>query len=234
MFISLLFVLMLNDKSLINLLYYFLNFIMTLTEYTSFIWKHPFMIVETFKSKSLVVSRYYPAQPFCPVLVLTFALGNFLVAHICAWHHFLGVWLYSNYTTGHWNMERVLCLILPSSLVESASSTFILLCQSFLWECISWRGLLHYSEGLVFVSRKYCSTELFPTTKEFSRMTRDRIRTRKRHLISRKITDENDHSQTGEGEEIATPPSQSTSHRRGRPEELTEIIQATLSKQNQK
>jgi hypothetical protein len=37
-----------------------------------------------------------------------------------------------------------------------------------------------------------------------SRVTRDR--SRKRHQSSRKITDKNDHSQTGQGEEIATPP----------------------------
>ncbi len=101
----------------------------------------------------LAVSRHCPAQPFRPVLVLTFALGNFLVACICTWHHFLGVRLYSNYIIGHQNSERVLCLILPSWLVKSVSSTSILCCQSYLWECISRRGLLHYSEGSVFVTR---------------------------------------------------------------------------------
>ncbi len=101
----------------------------------------------------LAVSKHYPAQPFCPVLVLAFALGNFLDAHVCAWHHFLGVWLYSNYTIGHQNLVRVLCLILPSHLVKSVSSTSILHCQSFLWECISRRGLSHYTEGSVFVLR---------------------------------------------------------------------------------
>jgi hypothetical protein len=35
-------------------------------------------------------------------------------------------------------------------------------------------------------------------------MTRGRIRKKKQ--TSRKSTDENDHSQTGQGEEIATPP----------------------------
>ncbi len=101
----------------------------------------------------LAVSRHYPAQPFRPVLVLTFALGNFLVACICTWHHFLGVWLYSNYTIGHQNFESVLCLILPSHLVESVSSASILRCKSYLQECISRSGLLHYSEGSVFVLR---------------------------------------------------------------------------------
>jgi hypothetical protein len=33
-----------------------------------------------------------------------------------------------------------------------------------------------------------------------------RGRSRNRHQKSRKSTDENDHSQTGQGEEIATPP----------------------------
>ncbi len=101
----------------------------------------------------LAFSRNYPAQPFHPVLVLAFALSNSLVACICAWHHFLGVQLYSNYTIGHQNLERVLCLFLPSRLVESVSSVSILHCQSFLWECISRRGLMHYREGSLFVLR---------------------------------------------------------------------------------
>jgi hypothetical protein len=50
-----------------------------------------------------------------------------------------------------------------------------------------------------------------------------RGRSRKRHRTSKKSTDENDHSQTGQGEEIATPPAQGTSPRRGRPEEFTEM-----------
>jgi hypothetical protein len=50
-----------------------------------------------------------------------------------------------------------------------------------------------------------------------------RGRSRKRYQISRKKTDENDHSQTGHGEEIVTPPAQCTSPRRGRPEEFTEM-----------
>jgi hypothetical protein len=47
-------------------------------------------------------------------------------------------------------------------------------------------------------------------------MTRGRIREKK--CNSRKSTDENDHFQTRQGEEIATPPAQCTSPRRGRPE----------------
>jgi hypothetical protein len=50
-----------------------------------------------------------------------------------------------------------------------------------------------------------------------------RGRSIKRHQSSRKSTDENDHSQTGQGEEISTPPAQCTSPRRGRPEEFTEM-----------
>jgi hypothetical protein len=52
-----------------------------------------------------------------------------------------------------------------------------------------------------------------------------RGKSRKRHWSSRKSTDENDHSQTGQVEEIATPPEWCTSPRRGRPEELTEMNQ---------
>jgi hypothetical protein len=50
-----------------------------------------------------------------------------------------------------------------------------------------------------------------------------RGRSRKRHQNSRKSTDENDHSQTGQGEEISTPSALCTSPRRGRPEELIEM-----------
>ena len=40
--------------------------------------RHPLVVVESFKSKSLSVSRHYhPEQPFRPDLVLTFALGFF-------------------------------------------------------------------------------------------------------------------------------------------------------------
>ncbi len=42
-----------------------------------------------------------------------------------------------------------------------------------------------------------------------------RGRSRKRYRTSRKSTDESDHSQTGQGEEIATSPAQCTSLRRG-------------------
>jgi hypothetical protein len=61
----------------------------------------------------------------------------------------------------------------------------------------------------------------FLTQKSVSRMTRGR--SQKRHQSSRKSTDDNDHSQTGQGEEIATPPAQHISPRRGRPEDITEM-----------
>jgi hypothetical protein len=50
---------------------------MALTEHTNFILRHPLVIVEAFKSKSLAVTRHYSAQPFHPVLVLAFALATF-------------------------------------------------------------------------------------------------------------------------------------------------------------
>ncbi len=53
----------------------------------------------------------------------------------------------------------------------------------------------------------------FLTQKSVSRMTRGR--SRKRYQTSRKSTDENGHSQTAQGEEIATPPAWHTSPRRG-------------------
>ncbi len=50
-----------------------------------------------------------------------------------------------------------------------------------------------------------------------------RVRSRKRHRSSRKSTDENCHSQTGQGKEIATPPAQHISPRRERPQDFTEM-----------
>jgi hypothetical protein len=50
-----------------------------------------------------------------------------------------------------------------------------------------------------------------------------RGRSRKKKQTSRKSTDENNHSQSGQGEEIATPPAQRTSPRRGRPEKFIEL-----------
>ncbi len=61
----------------------------------------------------------------------------------------------------------------------------------------------------------------FLAQKSVSRMTRGR--SQKRHWSSRKSTDENDHSQTGQGEEIATPPAQHISPRGGRQEDFTEM-----------
>jgi hypothetical protein len=53
----------------------------------------------------------------------------------------------------------------------------------------------------------------FLTQKSVSRIIRGRGR--KKHRTPRKSTDENDHSQSGQGEEIATPPARRTSPRRG-------------------
>ncbi len=50
-----------------------------------------------------------------------------------------------------------------------------------------------------------------------------RGRSRKRSQTSKKSTDENVRSQTGQGEEIATPPARCTNPRRGRPEEFIEM-----------
>ena len=108
---------------------------------------------------SLMISMHYAAHPFCLVLVLAFVLGNYLVACICTRRHFLGVRLYSNYTIGCQNLERVLCLILPSHLVKTVSSRSILRCQYFLRECVSRWGLLHYSEGTVSVLRYHSTSK---------------------------------------------------------------------------
>jgi hypothetical protein len=53
-----------------------------------------------------------------------------------------------------------------------------------------------------------------------------RGRSRKRSQTSRKSTDENVHSQTEQGEEIAIPPARRISPRRGRPEEFIEMNQS--------
>jgi hypothetical protein len=50
-----------------------------------------------------------------------------------------------------------------------------------------------------------------------------RGKSQKRYRTSKKSRYENDHSQTQQGEEIATPPAQCTSLRRGRPEDFTEM-----------
>ncbi len=56
-----------------------------------------------------------------------------------------------------------------------------------------------------------------------------RGRSRKRCQTSRKSTDEKDHSQTGQGEEIATPPAQCTSPRRGTEMNSSNPLQAEES-----
>ncbi len=60
------------------------TFTLSLTDNTFVIWKHPVVIVETFKIKVyLPVSRPYPAPPFRPVLVLAFAWQLFSSLHLC-------------------------------------------------------------------------------------------------------------------------------------------------------
>ncbi len=109
--------------------------------------------------------------------------------------------MYSNSNIGRQNFERVLCLILPSRLVESVSFA-ILHCQSYLQECISRRGVLHYGREQYSARGSTAALNCFLTQKSVSRMGRGR----KRYRTPRKSTDENDHSQSGQGEEIATTP----------------------------
>ncbi len=154
-----------NDKSLSNLLY-FPNFSSVIDRTHQIYLKTPCCDSWDIQGQSL--SRGVKAFSCTTLFSRSWCLhlpGNFLVACICTWRHFLGVQLYSNSTICRQNFERVLCLILPSCLVESVPFS-ILRCQSYLWECISRRGLFHYSEGSVFVLREYCGTELFPYTKE--------------------------------------------------------------------
>ncbi len=72
-----------------------------------------FVILKTPCSDSWDIQDIFLHNPFARSWCLHL-LGNFLVACICAWRHFLGVWLYSNYNIGHQNFERVLYLILPT------------------------------------------------------------------------------------------------------------------------
>ncbi len=107
-------------------------------------WKHPVVIVKTFKVKVyLMVLRHFLAQPFCPVLALAFAWQFFSSLHLRL-APFLGSSIVIQLQYWLSRFWKVLCLILPSRLVESVSSA-ILCCQSYLQECISRRGLLHYS-----------------------------------------------------------------------------------------
>jgi hypothetical protein len=112
-------------------------------------WKHPVAIVETFKVKVyLVVSRQFPAQPFCPVLVLTFALQLFSSLYL----HLAISWEFDCTPIPILVVKTLKEYCLPSCLVKSVSSA-ILHCQSYLRECTSRRGLLHNSEGSVVVLR---------------------------------------------------------------------------------
>ncbi len=115
-------------------------------------WKHPVVIVETFKVKVyLVVSRHFPAQPFFPVLVLAFAWQHFSSLHLHL-APFLGSLIVLQFQ--YWLSKFWKGTVLDSAnhLVESVSFA-ILHCHSYLQEWASRRGLLHYSEGTVFVLR---------------------------------------------------------------------------------
>jgi hypothetical protein len=115
-------------------------------------WKHPVVIVETFKVKVyLAVSRHFPAQPFCPVLVLAFAWQLFSSLHLRL-ALFLGSLIVLQLQ--YWLLKFWKSTVLDSAnrLVESVFSA-ILRCQSYLQECVSRGGLLHYSEGSVVVLR---------------------------------------------------------------------------------
>jgi hypothetical protein len=116
----------------------------------------------------------------------------------------------------------VLCLILPSRVWLN----LFLLLLSYVVNLFSKSA--PQKEGCCIIVRDQYSSwgstaalNCFLMQKSVSRMTRGR--SRKRHQNSRKSTDENDHPQTGQGEEIATPPAWCTSSRRGRPEEFTEM-----------
>ena len=202
-----------NDKSLSHLLY-FPNFCSVIGRQHLCHLKTPCCDSWDIQGQSL--SRGFKAfsctTPFARSWC-SHLLGNFLVACICAWHHFLWVRLLcSNYNIGCQNFERVLCLILPSSLVESVLFA-ILHCQSYLQECVSRRGLLHNMRDQYLSWGSTAALNCFLTQKSVSRMTRGR--SRKKYRTLRKSTDENDHSQSGQGEEIATPPAWRTSPRRG-------------------
>ncbi len=56
-----------------------------------------------------------------------------------------------------------------------------------------------------------------------------RGRSRKKYRTPRKSTDENDHSQSGQGDEIATPPAQHTSPRKGTEMNSSEPLQTEES-----
>ncbi len=115
-------------------------------------WKHPVVIVETFKVKVyLAVSRHFSPQTFCPVLVLAFAWQLFSSLHLRL-APFLGSSIVLQFQ--YWLSKFWKSTVLDSAnrLVKSVSSA-ILHCQSYLQECVSRRGLLHYSEGSIVVLR---------------------------------------------------------------------------------
>jgi hypothetical protein len=124
------------------------------------------------------------AQSWCLHL-----LYNFLVACICALCHFLGVQLYSNFTIGHLNFERVLSLILPSRLIESVSSASILHCHLIPESASQGEGCCTIVRDQYLSWGSTVALNCFLTQKSVSRMTRGR--SRKRHWSSMKSTDKN-------------------------------------------
>ncbi len=115
-------------------------------------WKHPVVIVKTFRVKVyLAVSRHFPAQPFCPVLMLAFAWQLFSSLHLRL-APFLGSSIVLQFQ--YWSSKFWRSTVLDSAnrLVKSVFSA-ILHCESYLQECISREGLLHYSEGSEVVLR---------------------------------------------------------------------------------
>ncbi len=86
-------------------------------------WKHPVVIVETFKVKVyFAVSRHFPAQPFCPVLVLAFAWQLFSSLHLCL-APFLGSSIVLQFQ--YWSSK-----FWKSTVLDSA--------KSFGWICFFW------------------------------------------------------------------------------------------------
>ncbi len=114
-------------------------------------WKHPVVIVETFKVKVyLVVSRHFPAQPFCPVLVLAFAWQLFGSLHLRL-APFLGSSIVLQLQ--YWSSKFQKSTVLDSAKLFGQICSFCYIALSYLQECVSRGGLLHYSEGSVVVLR---------------------------------------------------------------------------------
>ncbi len=127
-------------------------FALTLTDNTFVIWKHPVVIVETFKVKVyLAVSRHFPAQPFCLVLVLAFAWQLFSSLHLRL-VPFLGSSIVVQLQ--YWSSKFWKSTVLDSAKLFGWICFFCYIALSILSPRVHLkRGLLHSSEGLVFVLR---------------------------------------------------------------------------------